>query len=378
MGAADLMAARSYPNPELHLDVEDWLGSGAARGTRLLQLTVQVSQEIELGGQRAARIRAAGAAALTRDWRVAVMRLDLLARATMAFLDLLYAQELLERRIALEENAKLVLKNLSRMESAGRVLEPVVAQARIRLHLARAERKRVEATLIDRRLALAGLWGSNQARFGKASGKLGQLPKAPPLKDVLAAAGAHPAIRERDSLLAEQRARLESERRAAWPALGLRAGYRYLHGEEASALVLGVSLPLPLFSRNQGAIEVARVRLERARLERDKALVERNNRLARAHERLRSLAEEARTLNVEVLPIARQSFALLEEGFRLGRVQSLELLDAARTLLEVEERTLDASHRAHRALVSLKALVGTLSAPSSHGEAPTRGREVAR
>ncbi|MDY0000463.1 MAG: hypothetical protein RBU30_04125, partial [Polyangia bacterium] len=71
-------------------------------------------------------------------------------------------------------------------------------------------------------------------------------------------------------------------------------------------------------------------------------------------------------------------FALLEEGFRLGRVQSLELLDAARTLLEVEERTLDASHRAHRALVSLKALVGTLSAPSSHGEAPTRGREVAR
>lgn len=372
MGGARLLEARRLPNPELHLDVEDWLGSGQARGARLMQLTVQVSQDIELGGQRAARVRAVRVAARAMDWRVEALRLEVLARVTKAFLNVVHGQELVVLRAQLVENAAAVVKDLSDKEQAGRVLEPVVAQARIREQIARVAHRRAGASLEGARLALATLWGSHRPRFTRALGALGTLPSLPPLAVLLEGAQEHPSLREKEAVLAAERAQFEAERRGAWPALGLRAGYRYMHGEDASAVVLGVSLPLPLAYRNQGQVEVARVRVQQAALDRARVLAGHQSRLALAHGQIRLLSDEAEVLLREVLPASRQSFARIQEGYRLDRVTALELLEAGRTLIEVEEHTLGVLHRLQRAHVELGRLVGRLdfAAQGTEGTGP--------
>ncbi len=44
------------PNPELSLEVENFAGSGAFQGLRSTEATLALSQRIELGGKRSARL----------------------------------------------------------------------------------------------------------------------------------------------------------------------------------------------------------------------------------------------------------------------------------------------------------------------------------
>ena len=53
------------PNPELSLEVENFAGSGAFQGLRSTETTLALSQRIELGGKRSARV---GVASAERDF----------------------------------------------------------------------------------------------------------------------------------------------------------------------------------------------------------------------------------------------------------------------------------------------------------------------
>ncbi len=58
--AARTLQAGVFPNPEIGLTVEDFGGTGAGRGVRAAETTVQLSQLLELGGKRVKRFRLAG------------------------------------------------------------------------------------------------------------------------------------------------------------------------------------------------------------------------------------------------------------------------------------------------------------------------------
>ena len=49
------------PNPELSIEVENFAGSGAFQGLRSTETTLAVSQRLELGGKRSARVEVARA-----------------------------------------------------------------------------------------------------------------------------------------------------------------------------------------------------------------------------------------------------------------------------------------------------------------------------
>lgn len=64
-------------NPELSVEVENVLGTGDLAGLRGAELTVSVSQRLDLFGRRRARVGAAQAAAAVERLRLAVARADL-------------------------------------------------------------------------------------------------------------------------------------------------------------------------------------------------------------------------------------------------------------------------------------------------------------
>ena len=102
---ARVLQAGLRPNPTLFLEADNLTGSGAYRDTRQTETTVQLSQLIELGGKRAARLRVAARGRDFAGFDYQAKRLEVLSLTAQAFIQALTTQE----RIALaEESVRLV------------------------------------------------------------------------------------------------------------------------------------------------------------------------------------------------------------------------------------------------------------------------------
>jgi cobalt-zinc-cadmium efflux system outer membrane protein len=167
-----------------------------------------------------------------------------------------------------------------------------------------------------------------------------------------------PVLATRLAEIEQRRRSVELERARRIPDLEVELGARRLSESEDTALVLGLSIPIPLFDRNQGAIAAAQSRLAKARAEERSTLLEAKAALAAAWQEMRGAHGEAEALRSEILPAAGEAFAAAEYGYQAGKFGILDVLDAQRTLVETRGRYLDALASFHRAGAELERLLG--------------------
>jgi cobalt-zinc-cadmium efflux system outer membrane protein len=167
-----------------------------------------------------------------------------------------------------------------------------------------------------------------------------------------------PEIARWETELKQRRAALDLEKARRIPDLTVRGGVQWLNETNDRAFVLGLSVPLSLFDRNQGGISEARHNLLKAVEHRRAADVQVRTALARAHGVLSSSHLEASILKNDVLPAALQAFAASREGYRQGKFGYLQVLDAQRTLLDARAQYIDALARYHIALAGAERLIG--------------------
>jgi cobalt-zinc-cadmium efflux system outer membrane protein len=72
-----------------------------------------------------------------------------------------------------------------------------------------------------------------------------------------------------------------------------------------------------------------------------------------------SAQNEAQTIAEETLPAARSAFTSVREGYRQGKFDYLEVLDAQRTLFGVRRQQIQALSRYYRARIQVERLVAT-------------------
>src|SRR5215510_5907783 len=109
-GEARTLQAILPPNPELGVEVENFAGSGVLRGFQSAEITIHLSQLIELAGKRQKRTRVA---ALERDlvaWDYEATRIEVLTQVTRAFVEVLSAQQRLRLNLELVRLAEQVLR----------------------------------------------------------------------------------------------------------------------------------------------------------------------------------------------------------------------------------------------------------------------------
>src|SRR5262245_63115546 len=97
-GEARTLQASLPPNPALGIEVENFAGSGALKGFQGAEITIHLSQLIELAGKRQKRTRVA---ALERDlvaWDYEAARIEVLTQVTKALVEVLSAQQRLDRQ----------------------------------------------------------------------------------------------------------------------------------------------------------------------------------------------------------------------------------------------------------------------------------------
>ena len=91
--------------------------------------------------------------------------------------------------------------------------------------------------------------------------------------------------------------------------------------------------------------------------------------LRTVYQELAAAHMEAVALKQDVLPAARSSFDATHEAFRQGKLGYLDVLDAQRTLIDVQGQHLDALSTYHNAVAQIEGLIGqSLSTVEAHVE----------
>ena len=355
---AALLQARAYANPSVSVELEDFAGSGEFHGVESAQTTVLLGQLIELGGKRAARIDVATAQRDVASWDYEVRRIDVLVQTAGAFVDVLAAQE----RHRLAEDALGLTDSIQRAATRrlragiGSAAEEI--RAAVQVDVAGVQREHTEHELATARQVLAALWGGEEARFDRAEGDLEAIPAVPTMEDLSQALDASPDVARWQAELTGRRAVLDRAKSGRVPDVTLTAGPRRLSGPEETAVVVGVSLPFPLWDRNRGAIAEAEHRLAKLAAETRAARVQTMTELTTARISLKAASEEAALLRTRVLPGTERAVEALRRGYEAGRSPQLEVLDAERARIAAREQYLTALTEAHRSAQQIERLSG--------------------
>jgi cobalt-zinc-cadmium efflux system outer membrane protein len=355
---ARVLQASLRPNPELAAEIENIAGSGDYSGTSAMNVTLALSQVIELGDKRDyRRLAAESESGLTRfDYELA--RLDVLAETARRFVDVARAQAVLE----LAQRASLLAAGAEEVAgqrvARGRSAPSELSQARIERARIEIDREHAEHALATARIRLAASWGEMHVRFGDVLADLRALPPVPSLDDFLVRVDEAPGIQR--YFVAERVAAAQEALARANARQNLRVGVGIRHFEDTSdqAFLLQFSVPLPVADRNQGAIAAASADQRTTQAQRHRSRIETHAVLFGLYQELDHARTESATLQSEVLPEAQSMMGQVDQGYREGRFSYLELSAARRQLLEVERAAIEAYTQAHKLLIELERLTG--------------------
>lgn len=344
--------AGAMPNPTLGVEVENFATSN---GVNMAETTASIEQTIELGGKRSARI-AAGRADVEAARRRAAS-----AQSEYAFdLAAAYAEaDGADRRLQLaseglelaQEDARIatVLVQSGREADLRRVqAQAAVQAARAAVDQARAARATAFANLTAMVGAPVSYTSIPVSLLDEATKTL-RIPDPNPLSSPAYLA----AEAERDA--AARRVRVE--RSQAVPDVTVSFGVRKMQEDNSTAMVAGVAMPFPIFSRNGGNISAARAelnaaeaRLNSARLDAEAAARSGVARVSAAETRLVAAREGEQT--------AEEAYRLTRIGYEGGKLALVELLNARRALTDARTQMIDAATERLSAQAALARLAG--------------------
>lgn len=346
-----LAQAGALPNPELALLREDEPGGHT--------MTATLGIPIELGGKRAARVEAARQERALADIVLSAGRERLRADVAAAFHEVAAAEARERMARELADLAARALDAADKRVDAGTLSPLEQTRARVAQGGARIEALQAARDAQAARIRLAALWAGDARDLHLAAPEHPSLPAAPPLAHLLARLDGAPALRQARAQLAQREALARLEQARRMPDLSLLVGTQRAGPDARDRAVVGVSVPLPLFSRNEGAVLAALRRVDGARELAAAESARLRAELAELHARLTAAIDESTLLATEILPGAREAQRAATRGFELGKFGIHEVLDAQRVLAQSHNQYLQAVAGSHRAAADIARLLGS-------------------
>ena len=336
---ADVLTAGQLPNPQVSLNITQispWSGYGAGPWKdKKMDNVLRLDQLVERGGKRDLRVKGA-------DARLEASRRDLddtgrqmLLSLQQTYYDLRLAQE--KRRLAGEsaatydkglETGRLRLKagDISQVELSRLQIDKSRADNDAHQTLAELEQAQVALAYLIGREGDAGLLvaDDNWPPLGDQQLKRGDLEQRP---DVAAARLRMAAAEAARDLAKAQKTR------------DVTVGVQYEHNmqnEPTNSYGFGVSVPLFIFHEYEGDIARAEADLTTARLIYERTMAQAVGSTDQASSSLRSAEERLRRLETGLLADAERVARAAELAYSRGAMNLMDLLDARRTLRQVQ------------------------------------------
>ncbi|HXG20540.1 MAG TPA: TolC family protein, partial [Methylomirabilota bacterium] len=337
-----LHQASRLPNPSIDLREENLDPSGNRRAPidQTVDVFALLSQQIEIGGKRAARTAAAAAEVTAARAGVRQTERDLTLNVMRLYLAALQARTLTELLATHRDELQALVTIMTRRVQEG--YAPEADLMKFRTEVARLDTQIARARL-DLHQSLTALTALLELPRPLESARLVMPPPlAPPGGDPLELA--RQAVEHRSEVVAArarvERARhtLDLEKARRLPDPFFTAGYKRTNGQDT--LVTGVMVPLPVFDRNAGNIERATAEVQAAALELD-ALVKQQTAATTALIRsAQELASRAQLVDQQLLQPAEVVRNAARASFREGAANILQLVDAERVYTETRRDAL--------------------------------------
>ena len=338
-------------NPELNATVEDT--RSATRTT-----TTTLGFPLELGGKRAARL---GAAERSRDLaraQLAEARAKVRAGVVSAYFSTVVAQERVKLASDSADLAARAADVVGKRVTAGKTSPVDATRARVDAANAQLELADARAELHSAKQTLATTWGATAPHFDEVDGDIGSVPFRTPVADLLQQVEASPSLVSSRIEIDRRKAAVGVEQSKAVPDLVVNAGVKRDNELGRTQAVIGVSIPLPLFDRNQGAVHEAARRAEKAEDDYAATRVRLIAEVNQAVARLATAETSLQTIREMVLPAAQQAYAASTTGFEAGKFGFLDVIDSQRALLQARARYLNTLSSAWQAATAIDRLLG--------------------
>jgi len=342
------------PNPVASWDAED-----TRRNSRTT--SIKLSQTLELGGKRGARIdvatRGQDAAALTLEQRRNLLRAEVID----SYYGALRAQErldLAQRSLALAERGLVVAKG---RVTAGKTSPVEATRAQVQLSEIRLDLNRAQVGLSDAYRRLAASTGSAVPDFQAVATNPQSTPPLPAAAQLLARLEQAVELRLAELQILQGEANVGLEKAQRIPDLDVSIGSQYDAGARERVNLVGVSMPIPLFNRNQGNVLAASRRADQARDLRNATELRLRTETRQALDLWQTANTEVLAFNQQILPAAQSAVDSATRGFEMGKFNFLDVLDAQRTLIAARNQYLTATAQATDAWVRIERIYGDLA-----------------
>ena len=355
---ARALQAGLWSNPELEGEIENFGGTDEFSGTDAAETTVSIAQTFPLGGDIDRRKALAQIGADLAGWDYEAARIDVLTEVTKRYVSVLSAERRIEVAREALSLAERVQTTTQRRVDAGDAPPLEAVRASVPVANAQVTLRRAERQLAASRTRLAMTWGSSQPRFRSLTGSLTYLASPPPADRLVALLNENPAVARWAAEISAHRAEAELAQAEATPDLTGRLGYRYDDSDNSTGLVVGLSLPLPVFDRRQGDVLAARLGAASARERQREATLRLETMLSVAYGQLANAYDEATAIRDVALPPATEAFEVTRRAFENADLSLIDLLDAQRTLFDLQTRQVDALIDYHQAAAEIESLIG--------------------
>lgn len=346
------------PNPVVDFTLEEFGGTGVTRGLDSAETTILVSQIIETAKKRSKRKNVAALGRSMAEWDYEAKRLDVFADTAKAFIDVLALQERVSLEAELAVLSEQISNTVTQRVEAGKVSPLEETKANVALTSNRIELERTRRELDAAKKRLAAFWASTLPTFTKVQGNLFDFEPPPDAERIRGMLLQNPDLARWVTEIKRRKAAVEMEKSKAVPDLTLGAGTQHFSEPGDTAFVVGLSIPLPVFDRNQGGIGEAVARLSKGYHENRSAEVRIRTAFAEACLSLAAEFEQASALKNEIVPGAQNAFDAATEGYRQGKFSYLDVLDAQRTFFEVRKQYIEVLADYHRTRADLDRLAG--------------------
>lgn len=158
--------------------------------------------------------------------------------------------------------------------------------------------------------------------------------------------------------LQAKRATITAVKKAVWPDLNIQLGGRHFEDDGSNAAVASAYAQVPVFDRNQGKILTAEAQYTQTAHMYQGARLDVRQNIYTVFLQAQQSQYEANLVTNSLLPLARKSITLAQEGYKMGRYTYIELSLSLNTLFEEERHYQQAHADFHKTLIQLTGLLG--------------------
>ena len=348
--------AGTFPNPEAILGAQQIPFSGDAPNER--EYVAGVGQTVPLSRRLS---KAREAELLDREVRargLEVKRRNIRKRVHNAFATALYQERAYQAQTEIQvNNGKALTATKARFE-AGDALREDVARVEMELARAKVELQRARSLREQALIALTSTIGEPSLSVKSLVGTLDATFEIPALETLAANLSAQPEAAHAEADIRARIARVGVAEAERIPDVKVELLYHRLEASHQNTLDVGLSIPMPLFNRNQGRLREARAEAAAAEARSRMTQNELATRLRESYLELTTALATSRTWKSEILARADTLLKGAEARYAAGDISLADILPVRRDWAAVQLSYLESLRDVMLAWGEVKSLAG--------------------